>query len=163
MSFLFDASALTKRYVAEAGTPLVHRVFRSVPHGRLSCILQGAGEVISVLVRRRNAGDLTQQRFDEAMADLRREVTNSLEFERIEVDAQQVIESWALIEQHSINSTDALVLRVALDRAEELRENGDDLVLVASDERLVRAAAEEGLKTFNPETDSQSKLESLMA
>jgi predicted nucleic acid-binding protein len=73
-----------------------------------------------------------------------------------------VTDSWELIEKHSINSTDALILKCALDKAVALRNVGDDLVLVSSDARLVRAAKAEGLPTFNPETDDQQTLDSLI-
>ena len=63
-----------------------------------------------------------------------------------------------LIETHSLNSVDAMVLRSALDVATELRSIGDTLVLVASDQRLLRAARAEGLQIFNPEIDSQQTL-----
>ncbi len=70
--------------------------------------------------------------------------------------------SWKLIRQHSINSTDALILKCALDKAAGLRVDGDDLVLVSSDLRLIRAAKAEGLLTFNPETDDQATLDALI-
>ena len=63
-----------------------------------------------------------------------------------------------LIETHSLNSVDAMVLRSALNIAAELHNTGDTLVLVASDQRLLRAARTEGLQTFNPEIDSQQTL-----
>ena len=63
-----------------------------------------------------------------------------------------------LIETHSLNSVDAIVLRSALDMAVELRSTGDTLALVASDQRLLRAARTEGLHIFNPEIDSQQIL-----
>jgi len=53
---------------------------------------------------------------------------------------------------------DALVLRSALDIATELRSTDDRLVLVASDQRLLRAARAEGLQIFNPELDPQQTL-----
>ena len=64
----------------------------------------------------------------------------------------------SLIETHSLNSVDAMVLRSALDIATELRNTGNRLVLVASDQRLLRAAQTEGLLVFNPEVDSQQTL-----
>ena len=64
----------------------------------------------------------------------------------------------SLIETHSLNSVDAIVLRSALDIATELRNTGNTLVLVASDQRLLRAAQDEGLLVFNPEIDSQQTL-----
>ncbi|MDE0683951.1 MAG: hypothetical protein OXI63_13625 [Candidatus Poribacteria bacterium] len=63
-----------------------------------------------------------------------------------------------LIETYSLNSVDAMVLRSALDVAAERRNIGDVLVLVASDQRLLRAAHAEGLQIFNPEQDSQQIL-----
>lgn len=70
--------------------------------------------------------------------------------------------SWNLVEKHSINSTDAIILKCALDKAVSLRSAGDDLVLISSDARLVRAAKAEGLPTFNPETDDQAALDALI-
>ncbi len=56
------------------------------------------------------------------------------------------INAFPLIVTHSINSTDAIALKSALAIADKLRVRGDDLVLVASDQRLLRAAQAEGLK-----------------
>jgi hypothetical protein len=67
------------------------------------------------------------------------------------------------IEQHALNATDALVLCSALDVAGVLHGAGDNLVLVASDTRLLRAAQAEGLTTFNPETDTPAQLDALTA
>jgi len=67
-----------------------------------------------------------------------------------------------LIETHSINATDAIILRLALNLAVRLRGAGHDLVLVASDQRLLRAAQAEALLTFDPETQSHSVLDALM-
>ncbi len=54
------------------------------------------------------------------------------------------------------------MLRVALDVAHPLRNQGDDLVLVASDQRLLRAAQAEGLVTFNPEAQDLVALTALV-
>ena len=67
-----------------------------------------------------------------------------------------------LIEVHFINATDAIILRLALDLAKQLRAVGHDLVLVASDQRLLRAAQAEGLETFDPEAQSQVVLDALL-
>jgi hypothetical protein len=52
--------------------------------------------------------------------------------------------------------------RSALAIARQLRANGDDLVLVASDQRLLRAADAEGLSTFNPEIQDHAALAPLI-
>jgi len=64
--------------------------------------------------------------------------------------------SLSLIVAHSINSTGAITLRSALAIVQKLRAGGDDLVLVSSDQRLLRAAQAEGLLTFNPENQDQA-------
>ena len=90
---------------------------------------------------------------------LRREVINNQSnFRKISVTDSLVWDSMDLIENHSLNSVDAMVLRSALDTATELRSTDDRLVLVASDQRLLRAARAEGLQVFNPEVDSQQIL-----
>ena len=45
-----------------------------------------------------------------------------------------------LIEAHSINGTDSIILRSALDLATHLHTDGKGLVRVASDQRLLKAA-----------------------
>ncbi len=161
--FLCDASALAKRYAHEMGTPLVHQLFRQVPQSRLSCVLLSAGEVIAVLVRRKNDRRITARQFRLAMAQLGTEILHTGGFAKGDVTPDQVRASWVFIEKHSVNCTDALILRVALDRAAELRQEGNDLVLVASDQRLLRAARDERLQAFDPETGSPGELEALIA
>lgn len=68
----------------------------------------------------------------------------------------------SVITKHSINATDAMLLRSALDVVANLRARGDDLVLVAADRRLLRAAQIEGLLTLNPETQTTADLDALL-
>ncbi|RKU08728.1 hypothetical protein C6502_14235 [Candidatus Poribacteria bacterium] len=157
--FWLDASALVKRYVPEAGTPVVNYFFTRVPLQQMLCLLESVGEIISIFVRRRNGGAITGSDFNQAMLDFRFEVILCAEVEKAYPTESQIAASWELIETHSINSTDAIILRCALDSAIELRGDGDDLILVATDVRLLRAAQVEGLRTFNPETDSQAVLD----
>ena len=61
-----------------------------------------------------------------------------------------------------INSSDAYILQCALDKSNQLRTTGHDLILVSSDKSLLNAARSEGLLTFDPETDSQTTLNVLI-
>ena len=160
--FWLDASALVKRYVTETGTPLVNYFFTHVPLQQMFCLLEGVGEIISIFVRRRNGRTITGSGFNQAMLDFRSEVSLCAEVEKVYPTEGQIAASWGLIETHSINSTDAIILRCALDNALELRSDGDDLILVGTDVRLLRAAQAEGLLTFNPETDSQTALDTYL-
>ena len=155
--FYFDASALTKRYTEEIGSDKIDFLFASVPLGRLLCLTIGAAEVFWIFVRKKNDSRITTIQFDRAFTLLRREVINNqADFRTIPVPDSLVWGSMRLIETHSLNSVDAMVLRSALDIAAELRDTGDRLV--ASDQRLLRAARAEGLQIFNPEIDSQQIL-----
>jgi hypothetical protein len=69
-----------------------------------------------------------------------------------------VIAALIHIQKHSVNATDAIVLHAALGLAQYRRSRGDDLILVASDQRLLRAAQAEGLGTFDPEIQDQAAL-----
>ena len=157
--FYFDASALAKRYTDEVGSDKIDFFFDNVPLERLSCLTLGAIEVFWICVRKRNDNRITSHQFERATTHLRHEVINNQSgFKTISVPDSLVWDSIRLIETHSLNSVDAMVLHSALDTATELRSTDDKLVLVASDQRLLRAAHAEGLQIFNPELDSQQIL-----
>ena len=157
--FYFDASALAKRYTEEIGIDKIDFLFDYVSLERLLCLTIGAMEVFWICVRKRNDGRITSHQFERAVTHLRHEVINTQsDFKTIPIPDSLVWDSMDLIETHSLNSIDAIVLRSALDIAAELRRAGDTLVLVASDQRLLRAARAEGLQVFNPEIDSQKIL-----
>jgi hypothetical protein len=113
---------------------------------------------VSVLARKKNAVLLAAARFSQALLSFEREVVQSLGKHLLPVDNSAATDALTLIVKHSVNSADAIVLRVAMDVAQHLRSLGDDLVLVASDQRLLRAGKGEGLITFNPEIQDQAAL-----
>lgn len=157
--FYFDASALVKRYTREAGSDTINFLFANVPLTRMQCLILGAMEVFWICVRKGNDGRITKSEFVRAVTHLKSEVINRhSEFKTISVPDTLVLNSMSLIESHSLNSVDAIVLRSALDIATELRNTGNRLVLVASDQRLLRAAQTEGMLVFNPEIASQQTL-----
>jgi len=160
--FYFDASALAKRYAPEVGSNLVNYLFSQVTHKRLMCLITGVAEVISVLVRKKNRGSISAADFSQALINLDNEVIYAADFMTVSIEDSLVLSSLPLIDKHSINSTDAVVLQSALDIAVELRGVKDDLIMIVSDQRLLRAAQTEGLMTFNPESGIKSKLEALL-
>ncbi|HJT78509.1 MAG TPA: type II toxin-antitoxin system VapC family toxin [Gemmataceae bacterium] len=160
--FYLDASALGKRYAPEVGTPLLNHLFTSVPADRLYVFNVGMAEVASVLVRKRNAGHLIAADFARAMANFGTEIVQAASVNKVTADNDLVTAALPLIETRSINGTDAILLRSALDLAAFLRTVGQDLVLVASDQRLLRAAQTEGLTTFDPEREGQTVLDALL-
>ncbi len=160
--FFLDASALAKRYAPEIGTPLLNQLMTSVPHDRLYLFNVGMGELLSLLVRKKNAGQLSSGAFSQALVDFGAEVVSSNILNKLVAGNALVTAALPLIGVHSVNATDAILLRLALDLATSLRSAGHDLVLVASDQRLLRAAHAERLVTFNPEAQGQADLTALL-
>ncbi|HMV46721.1 MAG TPA: type II toxin-antitoxin system VapC family toxin [Blastocatellia bacterium] len=159
--FWLDASALVKRYVGEKGTPLINHLFAQTSPRLLVCLLEGIGETVSILVRRKNQDVLTARAYRQVLSELRSEISENADVEKVYQTRAQVVISWQWIEKHSLNSTDSIILQCTLDKANELRADGHDLILVSADARLIRAANAEGILTFNPETDGQAVLDSL--
>ena len=150
--FYFDASALVKRYTQELGSDKVNFLFNNAPYNRLICLILGAIETIWVLVRKKNDNRLTNADFRQAGINLDYEVIDDQSgFRTFPVPNSLIWSSMDLIETYSLNSVDAIVLRSALDTAAACHETGDELILVASDQRLLRAATSEELLVFNPE------------
>jgi predicted nucleic acid-binding protein len=161
-SFYLDASALAKRYVPETGSSLIDEILDKVPGDRIYVLNVGAGEVVSILVRKRNAGVITDAYFRQALVDFESEIVRSADVNKLPISNRLATSSFSLIVAHSINSTDAITLRSALAIAQKLRAGADDLVLVASDLRLLRATQAEGLNTFNPESQDNTTLAALL-
>jgi predicted nucleic acid-binding protein len=157
-SFYLDASSLAKRYVPENGSPHVHALLDSVPADRFYLLNVGVGEVVSILVRKRNAGTISAAYFRQALLNFESEIVHATEVTKVSVTNRLAFAAYPLVEVHSINSTDAITLKSALTVARRLRAAGDDLVLVASDQRLLRTAQAEGLSTFDPERQDQTTL-----
>jgi predicted nucleic acid-binding protein len=160
--FCIDASAKAKRYVPERGSDLLDLLFDTADHRRLMCWDVGTAEVVSIFVRQRNDGRITQAHFDQAVTDFRSEVIEPDTFRLLETTIPLILNALALISTHSINGNDAIFLQAAIDVADELRADGNDLVIVASDARLIRAAQAENLLTFNPEQETEADLERLI-
>ena len=157
-----DASALAKRYVPERGSALVDAILDTVPANQIYVLNIGAGEVVSILVRKRNAGIISVLAFGQAVAIFDAEIVRAPDISKVSVTSRLVTSSFPLIVAHAINSTDAIALKSALAIARRLRAAGDDLILVASDLRLLRAAQAEGLKTFNPDSQDHTALVALL-
>jgi len=160
--FYLDASALAKRYVVEQGTLVVNHLFRRVARDDMMCLTLGTLEVISVFVRKKNASAVRDPVFRQAMTDFRSEVIDAANFPKIPATDSVVNAAAPLVAKHALNATDAVILRSVLDLVATLHTTGDALVLVTSDQRLLRAAQAEGVLTFDPTTQIEGDLDALL-
>ena len=105
----------------------------------MQCLMLGVVEVLWICVRKGNDSRITKNEFARAVTHLKSEVINrQSEFKTISIPDTLVLNSMCLIETHSLNSVDAMVLRSALDIATELRNTGNRLVLVSSELRRLK-------------------------
>ncbi len=146
----------------EPGDILIDHLFDSVTPERMFVFNLGVAEVLSILVRKRNDWRLSAHAFTQALTDFSAEIIHATNLRQLAADNALVLAALPLIHAYSINATDAVVLRSALGLAAHLRASGDDIVLVAADHRLLKAARTEGLLTFDPEAQNQPDLDALL-
>lgn len=138
---------------------MVDHLFANAAREQLMCLMLGVAEIAAALARKRNGGIITPAVFSTGMIQLRTEVLDAKEFTKLPADNALISISIPLSDKHAINATDAVLLQTALDLAALLRADGNDLVLVAADQRLLKAAQAEGLVTFDPETQTEAALD----
>jgi predicted nucleic acid-binding protein len=133
----FDASALTKRYVREAGSTKVRRLLSpdTAATSRFSQV-----EIASALTRRFREGVLSAAKRENALATLKEDLTAMLV---VELTAQVVARALSLLQRHSLRAGDAVQLASCLQLRDELEE---PITFVVFDERLIAAARMERVR-----------------
>lgn len=159
---LWDASAIAKRYVPETGSPTVDELFQQTLFWKMFISVAGYSETYAILSRRRNSGMLSTMTHAVAQSALRAEIIDG-DFELISIDDNTIFASLPLIDQHNLNSSDAAILASYLVLSASLPEADLPTVLVASDQRLLRAAQAEGLAILNPELVAPTNVASTLA
>jgi predicted nucleic acid-binding protein len=160
--FILDASALGKRYLMELGTPALNQFFSRVDPSRIAVLNVGILEVISIMTRSRNRGQITNNYFENALVAFANEIIESDAIVRFGARDSFVMSAAALIPKYSVNATDAIILHAMIELAKQLRQSGHAAVLISSDQRLITATQAEGIATFNPETNSTLELDELI-
>lgn len=151
MALLFwDASALAKRYTAEAGRETANAIFAHRGAHDLASTPWGYAETYSILLRRYNGGVIDLATFTGAVTTLQAEVVHNSDFGLLTITDALIFSSIDAMRRHNLNATDAVLLTLLLEFSQS--PGAPICVLVASDQRFLRAAVAEGLKTLNPET-----------
>jgi hypothetical protein len=162
MALLFwDASVLAKRYTAKTGRETANDLFDSVPLSNMVSTPWGYAETFSILLRRKNSGVLDALSFTTAVTALQDEVVDSADFILMTVSDAAIFASTGMMQKHNLNSTNAAILTVLL--AYVHSPGAPVCALVASDQRLLRAAQAEGLQTLNPETLAETDVPAFRA
>lgn len=147
----WDASALVKRYFLENGSDTVDELFAAAPLPEMATTPWGYAETYSVLLRRLNGGVLDPSSFTTAVTALQAEVVDGPAFGLMSITDEAVFASVLLMRQHNLNATDAAVLTTFIEFVRLSPPDADPSILIAADQRLLRAGTAEGLITVNPE------------
>ena len=160
--FYCDANALAKRYSKEIGTDLINEIFRRISLPQITALSLSILETVSILVRKKNDGRLPKADFDQVMINLRAELIDAPEFKAATIDDALVFSAVDFIAKHNISSTDAVILRSVLNLKARSDANGDRMILLTSDKRLVKAARNENVIVFDPEVETLASLQTLL-
>jgi hypothetical protein len=145
----FDASALVKRYVREAGSATVRRLLASgiAASSRLSEV-----EVFSGIIRRAREEAFTVSRRDRMLAALQRDVPA---LAIVEMIPEITADARALLLRHPLRAGDAIQLASCMYLQRQLAQ---PVPFVAFDRRLIEAAHAEGLTVIATAGDRQRKV-----
>ena len=119
-------------------------------------------ETCAVLVRKRNADTLVAATFSAARSALRTEVVDDPDFGVLAVEFDDILGGIDLIDRHNLNSADASVPASFLGFV-QAQPATTACLLVAADQRLLRAAQAEGLRTLNPEPTADAAVPAFLA
>lgn len=156
MYFYLDASALVKRYVVEPGQAVLDELCDHVDFRRLYLSYWTVTESISVIVRKRNRGDLLAHDMSMAVGRL---LSETAKMQQTPIDASDARASIRHILHDNLNATDALHLFVALRIDDSVDE---PVAMVSADSRLLRASEAEGLTVLDPENSSPPAVRRLL-
>ncbi len=134
--WFLDASALVKRYVAEAGRK---EVLSAIQTGPVAVCRISEAEIISALARRSREGSIDPRALERTVRAVRGDF---LTLVVVEVTPAVIDRSVGLLLRYPLRAADSIQLAAAL----ELRDRvGEEIRVLAFDERLREAARSERL------------------
>jgi hypothetical protein len=113
-------------------------------------------EMLSILNRRRNEAGIPLEPFRRALRSVIQEVRTFSH--ALLIDDHLMLSSAQYALKHNINSADAIHLSILLALQVTVTASDDELICLAADKRLVRAARAEGISVVDPEESHPSVL-----
>jgi uncharacterized protein len=148
--YYFDASAVVKRYIDEAGSNWVRKITDPTSeHSTMIAEITLAEVAAAFAAQGRAPGGLTQTQRDRALSRFLQDCDEH--FLLLPVDRPVIDRAVELTQKHRLRGYDAVQLAAALVTSEMLLAEGiSSLVLVTADNDLVTAADSEQLPIENP-------------
>lgn len=143
----FDTSAIAKKYIKETGSDEVIRIVDSevIATSKLTY-----PEMISTIVRRGRAGDISGKELSELISRFEDDWNY---FALIDFTDEMLSLVKPVVKRHFLKAADGIHLASALWLKNSLAEN---ITFVASDLNLLKAADMEGLHIINPQIEKRS-------
>lgn len=148
--YVFDSSALVKRYVTERATPWVRATVAPEAGNTIFIAQITQVEIVSALMRRSREGHIPERTARAARLYVDRHCVREYQVIRLVDTVAQRAED--LLQKHQLRAFDALQLASALEVQQRMISSGlAGLVFVTADQRLLSAAEAEGMSTDNPD------------
>lgn len=145
VSHYLDSSAWVKRFVAEEGSQRVNQWMAEKPLVVSSAL--GIVEVLSTVVRKTRAGELTESRRRRVVAAVHADFE---QFGQVYLTAPVTERSESVALEKGLRGADTVHLASALWLEDHLPSEVDSLVMITSDRELAEAAESEGIDVFDP-------------
>jgi len=146
--YFFDSSALVKRYARESGSRWVWVTVRPDPETTVWTSRLTWVEILSALSRRKREGTIEEQVLAREVDLLRFHF--AMQYQIAEVDATVIQLAGEVVQAYALRAADAIQLATALRLHAAVEPNEATFSFVSADARLLLAAEQAGLDTFNP-------------
>lgn len=121
-AYLFDSSAVVKRYLIETGTPWVSSIADLATGNKVYLARITFVEVISAITRKARGSGLSAAGAMKAIADFRNDYSN--EYSSIEMTPTLIESAAVLVESHALRAYDAVQLAAALEINAHMKSAG---------------------------------------
>ena len=139
MKLYFDTSALVKKYISETGSENADKLFLSASEIYISII--GHVEAVSSFRRLLLEKEIKKKDYELLKSEIAQDFKY---FNVIDVSSEIVYDAVKVIDKYQLKSLDSLHLAAAL------AVKTDIDYFISSDQKLLKAAENEGFKVINP-------------
>jgi uncharacterized protein len=143
--YYLDSSAWVKRYFKEPGSTWIARLFER--NERLASTGLGYVEVMSALVRQQLPHKFNQRKLKQLQELLQADWEG---LTGVPLTNEIMEQSVSLAQLHRLRGADAIHLAAALSLKTVLTGTKQTVILITSDQELLQAAKDAGLKTTDP-------------
>lgn len=149
-TYFADSSALVKRHVAEIGSRWFSHIADAQTGNTIIISRLSISEIFSAFNRRCRELSLSRNDYQKVALDF--ETFSQTEYQIIEITDEVTELSRELLEKYPLRASDSIQLASALLTNENLKQgNFQELIFLASDQKLLDAAVAENLQNDDPQ------------